>query len=305
MACLNPNFMGAKFRLEIDGARPGSALPVRCRGNDQAAAFEIKDEWDRSRVRLEHAIETEILPRLLMMHMKVPPTRDLSFELFEADEVELNVETFADLIMRGNVRESVVCIEALLTQGTSLRTIYLELLAPTARHIGKCWDEDLYCFTDITVGLTHLHQVICRLGQSFTGAAEYRKPARRAIINTLPFEQHTFGLDIVADCFRHSGWEVAARSLDARDRLDDLVRDEPFHLFGLSVSNERQLDRAASTIHAIRRTSHNRAILIMVGGRVFDEHPERAEHIGADATAKNGFLAVEYAENLLALMASQ
>jgi MerR family transcriptional regulator, light-induced transcriptional regulator len=305
MASFNPNFMGAKFCLEIDGDRPGSVQLIRRRETLQNAAFEIEDEWDCSSGRLEHAIETEILPRLLVAHMKSPPPRGLSPESFEADEVELDVETFVDLIRWKDVSESMCCVEALVAKGASLEMIYLGLLASTARQLGKLWDDDLCCFTDVAVGLTRLHQVLSGLSQRFMRVVDCQKRVRRAIIAPLPLEQHTFGLVMVADCFRRAGWEVVDRRLAAVDRIEDIVRCEPFHLIGLSVSDERQLDRAGSTIRAIRQASCNRTILVMVGGHVFNDHPEIVGQIGADGTAANGFQAVERAENLLALMASQ
>lgn len=308
MASFNPNVMGAKFCLEIDGDRPGSVQLIRRRATPQSSAVDIMDETGGLRVRLEHTIQTDILPRLMMAHAKdpkVPAPRNPFPEALKADEAELEVERFANLIMSKDVNEAVCCVEALLAKGASLEMIYLELLAPTARRLGRLWDGDLCCFTDVAIGMTRLHQVLSGLSQRFMRVGERQKRVRRAILAPLPCEQHTFGLVMVADCFRRAGWEVVGRRLAAGDRIEDIVRCEPFHLIGLSVSDERQLDRTGSTIHAIRRASCNRTILVMVGGYAFNDHPEIVGQIGADGTAANGFKAVGRAENLLALMASQ
>jgi methanogenic corrinoid protein MtbC1 len=74
-------------------------------------------------------------------------------------------------------------------------------------------------------------------------------------------------------------------------------------MVGLSVSGERQLDLAKAVIEGVRRASRNRTIVVMVGGRVFNDHPEFVRQIGADGSGEHGLQAVERAENLVAQLA--
>ena len=54
-------------------------------------------------------------------------------------------------------------------------------------------------------------------------------------------------------------------------------------------------------IRAIRRSSLNRNIGVLVGGPIFVAHPELVARVGADATAIDGGQAALQAENLLTL----
>ena len=120
----------------------------------------------------------------------------------------------------------------------------------------------------------------------------------------VPGEQHSFGLRIVTDFFRYAGWEVWSEpDLRADSDLVQLVRGEWFAVVGLSLSCETRLDAMTSGIRALRRASRNRALGILVGGPLFNSHPELVARVGADATAIDGGQAPIQAQNVLALLA--
>jgi len=56
------------------------------------------------------------------------------------------------------------------------------------------------------------------------------------------------------------------------------------------------LEPLARTIHALRRASRNADIGVMVGGQVFNEHPEYVALVGADTTAADARQAALQAE---------
>lgn len=59
------------------------------------------------------------------------------------------------------------------------------------------------------------------------------------------------------------------------------------------------LDALAASIRVIRRASLNPAIVVMVGGQLFSEHPDLARQVGADATATDARLAPLKADGLI------
>ncbi|MGL4395388.1 MAG: cobalamin B12-binding domain-containing protein, partial [Hyphomicrobium sp.] len=115
---------------------------------------------------------------------------------------------------------------------------------------------------------------------------------RCALILPLPGEQHSLGVLIVEEFFRRAGWDVwAPLGINQADLLQ-LVGQERFDVVGFSVSGEGLLDRIASGIHDVRKASINPHVVVMVGGRFFNEHPEYVAKVGADVTDLDGSQAV-------------
>lgn len=257
-------------------------------------------DWSEDRLaRLARTVETEIIPRLLLAH-KVAP-RPLSVSPCEgATPGSDEVVEFANLILGHDSVVGVSHVKAMISRGVSLESVYLDLLAPTARHLGLLWEADLCDFTEVTVGLWRLQQVLREFSPAFLEAAESRGDGRRALLVPASGEQHRLGLFMVAEFFRRAGWEVCDGPPASSSDLLGVVRGEWFDVVGVSVTCESRLDALAADIRAIRRASRNRAVGVMVGGRVFTEHPELVAFVGADATAIDGRQAPIQAENLLA-----
>jgi methanogenic corrinoid protein MtbC1 len=308
MACYDPNLLTSKFIAQIRDDRSQDAGVINRRQiiyNRIEAAQGSPGSRKSSRADLEHTIETEILPRLMMAHKQRASSMRSVPEAAEHFGARIDIDKFSSLIISADISESDSFVDALYANGACLDAIYLDLLSPTARRLGKLWDDDLCTCADVAVGLSRLHQILSRLSPSFVREGETRGQKRRAVMSTLPGDQHTFGLVMAVDFFRRAGWDVIGWPLATGDRVEEIVRCDAFDMIGLSVSEERQLDLARAVIEAVRRASRNRMIVVMVGGRVFNDHPEFVQQIGADGSGEHGLQAVEKAENLVAQLARQ
>jgi len=251
---------------------------------------------------LVRTIEHEVVPRLVLARRAASeqassPPADV--ETPTADDV-------AELAGRALGRDEAAAasfVDALRWRGMSVETLYLDLLTPTARHLGTLWDQDRCHFAEITLALMRLHHVLRELAPAFRGHAEGLHDGRRALLVPVPGEQHTFGLSMVVEFFRRVGWDVHCRPLKSNAELAALVRREWFAIVGISVGGERWLDQLVASIRAIRSASRNRSIGVMVGGPIFLERPELVTRVGADATAVDGRQAVVQAQDLLTLLA--
>jgi methanogenic corrinoid protein MtbC1 len=251
--------------------------------------------------QLAQTIETEIIPRLMLARRAAPAA-----PAARADSATLGTDEVAELARLVLAHDAVVAaayVEAMRTQGATLESLYLELLAPAARRLGELWEADLCDFSEVTLGLGRLQQVLRELGPAFRGEAARPENGRRALLAPTPGEQHTFGLVMVAEFFLRAGWDVCAGPAAASRDLPGLVRSDWFDVVGLSLGSEVRLDALATCIRSIRRASRNQAIGVMVGGPVFVQRPECVALVGADATALDGQQALLQAENLLALLA--
>jgi len=251
-------------------------------------------------VQLLQTIESEIIPRLVLARRGSGERTEQAGSDWQADHA-LIVE-LADLVVDQDVAAAATRIEALRRQGVPVETLYLQLLAPTARYLGELWSADIRDFSAVTVGCGRLQQLLHELSGAFLQEADQPPQRRRVLLVPVPGEQHTFGLYMVAEFFRRAGWDVWSGCMPARD-LSSLVAREAFAVVGFSLSADNQLDALASNIRAVRRASRNRGVGVMVGGAVFVGHPELVTLVGADATATDALQATRQAQGTLALLA--
>jgi methanogenic corrinoid protein MtbC1 len=251
-------------------------------------------------LQLLQTIESEIIPRLVLSQRAIGQSPAAVTALAWAPD-ENTVAEFANLVVAEDVGAAGARIEALRAKGVPIETLYLELLAPTARYLGDLWDADLCDFTAVTLGCLRLQQLLHELSPAFFREVEHHEHRRRVLLVPVPGEQHTFGLYMVAEFFRRAGWDVWSGCMPSRE-LAELVGREAFTLVGFSLSADSRLDLLAANIRAVRRASCNRGIGVLVGGPVFVGHPELVSLVGADATAIDGRQATQQAQNTLALL---
>jgi MerR family transcriptional regulator, light-induced transcriptional regulator len=72
-----------------------------------------------------------------------------------------------------------------------------------------------------------------------------------------------------------------------------------YSVVGFSMATDAQVSRADHCIRAVRQSSHNRNVIIMVGGASILATPSLVETLGADGTAASAAEATVRAEELL------
>lgn len=257
------------------------------------------DGQRRQLAQLVRTVEVEVIPRLVLARRAAPrPAGEAGGPVPEPGEVE----ELTRLLLAPDPDAVPRFVEGVRLRGVPVEALYLDLLAPAACRLGDLWTDDLSSFTDVTLALGRLQRVLRDLVPAFRNEAARPAHGRRALLVPLPGGQHTFGLHMVAEFFRRSGWDVWDGTVTSGGDLVGVVRDGWFAVVGLSVGAECQLDGLASSIRAVRRASRNRAIGVLVGGPPFVERPELVALVGADATAIDGRQAALQAENLLALL---
>ena len=246
---------------------------------------------------LSRAIEDEIIPRLMLAH----PTAGDYLPVAQAATAQVSqedVRSFAQLVLAPDENVAHACIEAMRTRGISVETIYTDLLAPVARYLGVLWEEDLCDFTEVTVGLGRLQQVLRELSPAF-GQTNASTSGNRVLLLPGPGEQHTFGLVMVAEFFRRAGWDVGGGPWEAGADPVVMVQREWFDVVGFSLGNAAQLDDLAEVIKKVRAAALNKSVCVMVGGPLFLANPEYVAYVNADAASTDGAHAPELAAKLI------
>ena len=249
---------------------------------------------------LSRAIEDEIIPRLMLAHPTavdcLPAALSVSGQVSQDD-----VRAFAQLVLEPDENVAHACIDAMRTSGISVETIYTDLLAPVARYLGELWEDDLCDFTQVTVGLGRLQQVLRELSPAFN-QSNASTSGNRVLLLPGPGEQHTFGLVMVAEFFRRAGWDVGGGPWEAGADPVVMVKREWFDVVGFSLGNVEQLDDLAACIKNVRAAALNKSICVIVGGPLFLANPEYVAYVNADAASTDGAQAPHLAASLVSAL---
>ena len=236
-------------------------------------------------------IEKEVIPRLLLANSPelaiLPPVTGPTAAKFAERVGELS-----EIVVNGDTKASIAYVEALRQEGVSIEGIFQDLLAPTARRLGELWDEDINNFLDVTIGIGHLQHIVRAFGSEFGDEISKPVTCKRALLMTLPGEQHTFGISLLREHFLREGWRAWYGPSHSFDDIVELVGSQWFDMVGLSASVVDRPEILAGKIREIRVASINKGIRIMAGGYAFNAMPDLVQEVGADATAFDGLQAL-------------
>lgn len=280
-------------------SRPGT-LPAAATLADSSgtrlAPFRLDD---RHAEALRRTVETEIIPRLMLLHRaaQVQPAEARGADLL-ADVEEDEVEAFTLSLLESH-DAALDAVRACAQRGVPTAALCLHLLAPAARRLGEKWTADECDFAQVTIGLGRLQGLLRGVAKGLPSYRGPGLPVHSALFAPAPGEQHTLGLAMVREFFRASGWEVCDDVPDAPASLLALVRSRRFQLVGFSIGAERHLDALAALIDSVRKASADRHLIVLGGGPLLLSRPDLSARLGLDATAADAREAIDAAETLL------
>jgi methanogenic corrinoid protein MtbC1 len=286
----------------MQGSANGAWWPQEARHEELAgltglAERHVASEFEERRLSLAQTIEAEIIPRLMLLHHDAAsPEARVSPAVLGQEEVV----KFCALLLDRPLAEALERVVQLQNDALALETIYMELFAPAARHLGAMWEVDACSFADVTIGLSRLQQLLQNLSPSFCEQRVTVGRSPKALMLPAPGEQHTLGLYMVSEFFRREGWDVWGNSFHLSADVSTLVKAEWFDVVGFSLASEVKLDALKPCIEAVRRASKNPGIKILLGGPLVVVRPELVEQVAADAMAVDARHAVKVATELIA-----
>jgi methanogenic corrinoid protein MtbC1 len=290
-------FPGAQARTEMESRGERALMPFLQLG-DRLKKAKTAEAHPESRDILIKTIEGEIIPRLMLTLADAEEKGVATEERFLSPTEEDRTQ-FLWSVMNESAASSRAFVTGLVTRGVPREAIYLDLLTGAARRLGEMWERDEADFTDVTIGLCRLHQILREQG-AITGAAlSERGESPSILLGTSGEDQHIFGVVMVSEFFRRAGWQVWSEPAAALPELIALVEREWFDAVGLSAACEASEQTIANEIKALRAASKNPGLVVLVGGGLFNKNPALAESVGADATAADGKAAVELGRRLV------
>lgn len=244
---------------------------------------------------IARALHDHILPQVALALRAIPAT---SAPLAQARPgASFDCRHFAALALGRDENAAIAHAESLTARGTSTELIFLNLLAPSARLLGEMWQADTIDFADVTLAVSRMQRILRKLGEEF--GPQRRATGGAVLLTTSSGEQHGFGMAMVAEFFRHDGWDVCCGPFPARLELLAAVAERWFDIVGISVGSDRRLDELKRDIDGIRGQSRNRNVCIMAGGPMIVSRPELARWLGVDASSIDGSAAPHIARRLL------
>ncbi|MBU3574945.1 cobalamin B12-binding domain-containing protein [Polynucleobacter sp. UK-Mo-2m-Kol15] len=241
---------------------------------------------------LVKTIEGNILPLIIEQHLdsSIPAQ-------FPAKQIidQKAVEDLTKLVLQEDARISVDYVKKMHGSGTALEDIYLLLLTPVARKLGEMWEEDESSFTEVTIALWRIKQLMYDLSPIFQQYAEQGKSGSSIMLVPLPGSQHNLGLFMVSEFFAKAGWRIWGELAATEEEIVSMAANEWFDIVGLSASVREQFPQLKELIKSIKAKSKNPNVGVIIGSPVFNQSPELKDDLGADMVGMNAEDALEKA----------
>lgn len=113
--------------------------------------------------QLTRAIETEVIPRLLLAFNEVGPAKSAADDAVTAGDRIDRIAQLARLAMERDADVTVAYVEAIRAKDQGLETVFHELIAPAARHVGDLWKADRCDFSQFSRALQQLQRLLAEL----------------------------------------------------------------------------------------------------------------------------------------------
>ncbi|OYX25163.1 MAG: hypothetical protein B7Z10_07165 [Rhodobacterales bacterium 32-66-7] len=158
-----------------------------------------------------------------------------------------------------------------------------------ARALGCDWVGDSAGFAAVTIGMARLQTLLHRIVR--TSPVELPVDSL-SILVVLPLgEQHSFGVQVLAEQLRRRGAFAHVLITPAMDRLQDLVCSGRYDGAMVSVGCDQGVEPAARVVRSIRQASQGR-LWVAAGGSMLERMPDMQAKLGADIATQDPDLAM-------------
>lgn len=206
---------------------------------------------------------------------------------------------YLDLLLSGKREEASKRIHIAVEAGTGVREIYKTVFERTLKEIGLMWMQ-----SRVDVAMEHYFSASTQLIMSqlypyITGASREKRDAVCLTIAVCG-EFHDIGARMVADFMEMDGWKTffLGNNLCSEDIVRAALDKKP-DLLALSATMFFNVESIARAIRALRAVDGLDRLVIIVGGRPFNQDPELWKKVGADGSAAGAEEAVKLAGRLV------
>lgn len=203
---------------------------------------------------------------------------------------------FESALLAGDRHTARALLGRFLDQGHSLVDAEMHMIQPALYTIGEKWQDN-----QVTVAQEHLATAIAQsLMSEVLATCEAPPPNGRSIVLAcVQGNSHSVGLQMVADAFQLSGWEVQFLGADVPTSalIEHLKQCKP-NLLGLSVSFAQQLQVVKNIVALLAREPVETRVPVIVGGLAINQFDRLAAQLGADSWSPDAHSAVVAGSNI-------
>jgi MerR family transcriptional regulator, light-induced transcriptional regulator len=181
--------------------------------------------------------------------------------------------------------------------GAPIEDLYLEVLQPVQREIGRLWQTN-----EITVAQEHYCTAVTQLvmSQLYSYVFTKKRIGHRMVMTCIGGELHEVGARMVADFFEIRGWDTyfMGANTPAESVISAIVENEA-ELIGVSTTINYGVTAARDLIEKIKSNEALSNVSVLVGGRPFLLSDSLWQATGADGFAPDAREAVALGERLV------
>lgn len=178
-------------------------------------------------------------------------------------------------------------------RGESVRQLYLRVLQPALREIGRLWQ-----INKINVAQEHFCSAATQvvMAQLLTRAQPAERCGHRAVVACIDGELHELGARMVGDFFDMAGWDTyfCGASTPNAACVESVV-ERAAEVLVISATMGYHLHVVQELIRSVRADPRCAGLRILVGGYPFTIDPALWDKVGADGTAADAEAAVALA----------
>jgi methanogenic corrinoid protein MtbC1 len=206
---------------------------------------------------------------------------------------------YLDLLLEGKREEASKLVHREVEAGLGVREVYKTVFERTLKEIGVMWMQNR-----LDVAMEHYFSASTQLIMSqlypyITGASNEKRDAVCLTIAVCG-EFHDIGARMVADFMEMDGWKTYFLGNNLCD--EDIVKaavDKKPDVLALSATMFFNVESVARAVRTLRTVEGLSNLVILVGGRPFNQDPELWERVGADGSAPSAEEAVKLANRLV------
>lgn len=205
-------------------------------------------------------------------------------------------EPFENALLAGDRPRATALLDSCFQQGHGLVDAELHMIQPALYSIGLKWQNN-----QVTVAQEHLATAIAQSVMTY-GLIKSEVPASNGntvLLACVEGNNHSVGLQMVADAFQLSGWEVQylGANVPTNALLQHIGQRKP-DLLGLSVSFAQQLRVVKEIISRLAQSYGAKRPSVIVGGLAINQFHRLAGKLGADGWSPDANAAIVSASRL-------
>ena len=206
---------------------------------------------------------------------------------------------YLELLLAGKREEASKLVHRAVTEGQGVGEIYRSVFERTLKEVGLMWMQNR-----LDVAMEHYFSASTQLimSQLYPYITEATREKKDTVCLAIAVcgEFHDIGARMVADFMEMDGWRTffLGNNLCTEDIVKAAMDYNP-DLLALSATMFFNVESIARAIRAIRAAEGLSDLVILVGGRPFNQDPELWKKLDADGFAPDAEQAVKLANRLV------